>query len=55
MWDLPCVWQVVVLKALHEDTDLHDYYEKIGFTSQQQAFADEGLADSYAHGEMLFV
>ena len=46
--------QVVVLKALSDANRLEGYYNRIGFTSSLQVFADAGLSSSYRDGEFIF-
>ena len=46
--------EVVVLRALQDDAVLASYYERIGFTSRQQDFEENGLGDSYRDGDMLY-
>ena len=47
--------EVVVLRALHDAACLEAYYERLGFTKREQAFEDNGLADSFVSGDMLYV
>jgi len=46
--------EVVVLRALEDDELLEMHYRRLGFSSQQQDFAEAGLADSYRDGDLLY-
>jgi len=47
--------EVVVLRALDGAPQLVEFYEKLGFTSKQRAFEDEGLHESWVAGDLLFI
>ena len=42
-----------MLRALEGDSELEAHYSNIGFSSRQQSFEAEGLADSFRCGDLL--